>query len=375
MRDTGTLNLQSILDLLLHTDSCIHVALSMPQIGWSSFHPSKNSLNPFWPWKCPFDCLKHWMKWVQWQICVHHNLIGVRCIFVCFDGVLQWQFWKNLSQKLCQFWSFGSSYGVNVKPSFWLSLFHFTHRDVVQQTKSHPGTTSVSHGPTQKQISGTLMTRVKEPEERKKNCGDGSTGTVMFIACTCHKCGIIKWKETTAGPTNAYGHLTTCRGLAQVVKELHHQAANTDKIHTRLDVPYMDPHLLSDWSQLTENSGFVSHQWETLQPLLEYCLSYSGWTGAPLQPACNGGADYVGMTSSWRSAQKAMHLPCKWQFHAKSAWKFRAAANEKQSTWCGTHHIMLEGKLSLVYSLDSLCFASWPWKHCVYWKHARRLDR
>ena len=31
--------------------------------------------------------------------------------------------------------------------------------------------------------------------------------------------------------------------------------------------------------------------------------------------------------------------------------------------------------LSLVYSLNGVCFASRPWKHCVCWKHACRLDQ
>ena len=116
------------------------------------------------------------------------------------------------------------------------------------------------------------MMRATEPEERKKNCQDGTTGTAMFTSCTCRECGVVKWKEAMAGPTNSCGHLAACHGSVEVVKELHHQAwqqmlfgqANTTDSFLKLTKATPDQEAAHDWINATvEKSWPMLHVGDT----------------------------------------------------------------------------------------------------------------
>ena len=43
----------------------------------------------------------------------------------------------------------------------------------------------------------------------------------MFYSYTCRKCGEVKWKDKTAGPTAAYNHLIQCYGTEDDVEQLY----------------------------------------------------------------------------------------------------------------------------------------------------------
>ena len=108
-----------------------------------------------------------------------------------------------------------------------------------------------------------------------------------------------------------------------------HPLTFINKIHTKLDVSCMDPHLVWDWTQLTGTSGFVSHHCETIQLLLECCLSHSDQTGAPLVPAsievCR--CDVVFGTPDV-TAQRTVQMSCSMQ-NANSAWKCATSVSEE----------------------------------------------
>ena len=80
---------------------------------------------------------------------------------------------------------------------------------------------AVTRRPSQKQICDTLMIRSKDKHERDTIRRDGTAGKAMYYRFTCRRCGVVKWKDVTAGPTNAYNHLVGCYGSTEAVEEVY----------------------------------------------------------------------------------------------------------------------------------------------------------
>ena len=83
---------------------------------------------------------------------------------------------------------------------------------------------AVAKGPSPAAICDLLMTKSTEPIQRDKVCRDGSSSSAMYIKYICIKCGTVKWKETTAGPTNAYNHLVGCYGTHAMLQKMYNEA-------------------------------------------------------------------------------------------------------------------------------------------------------
>ena len=94
----------------------------------------------------------------------------------------------------------------------------------------------LSSAPSQKDIVELLMEKTtKEPERRDKISRNGIHTYALFHGYRCPKCGVVKYKEITAGPTNPYKHLRSCYGDAQILEELYHGAVrqrDTGKDHS-----------------------------------------------------------------------------------------------------------------------------------------------